>query len=235
MLCEGVVARLGRFDPDPAWRTAWRSLDERVQAALERQREGEGALVRALFGVLPDGAQVVVANSLAIRLVDEFVPVLSRRLLLYGNRGASGIDGTISTALGVAAAGDAPTMLLTGDLSFFHDQNGLLALREEGVKLDIVLLNNDGGGIFHRLPISRFEPPFTEAFVTPHGLDFSHTARQYGLRYRRAMPEEAPAALSAALADRQTSHLLEIHTDAAASETLRRRLLASLGTLTNAP
>ncbi len=227
LFCDGLTKHLTDFHPDSSWLVAWQEMDDRVQATLDAASEGEGALVRSLFAALPEQAQVVVANSLPIRHVDEFVPVLPTRLRLFGNRGASGIDGTVSTALGVAAASGQPVVLLTGDLSFFHDQNGLLALREEGVKLDIVLLNNDGGGIFHRLPVSRFEPPFTQAFVTPHGLDFSHATRQYGLVYRRLEPRDAPEALRAALAA-PASHLLEIHTDAATSETLRQHLLTTL-------
>ena len=154
-------------------------------------------------------------------------PPAPKRCSYSATGGASGIDGTVSTALGIAAASDRPTVLLTGDLTFFHDQNGLLALKNEDLKIIIVLINNDGGGIFHRLPVSRFEPPFKQWFITPHGLDFSNTAQQYGLTYRRCQPEEIAENILSAMTS-PSSHLLEIQTDSAHSNIIRQQILKSI-------
>ncbi len=101
-----------------------------------------------------------------------------KRLYVYANRGASGIDGNISTALGTGAARpDQPLVAIVGDITFYHDMNGLLAVHRNGIPVTIVLLNNNGGGIFHRLPIRNFEPEFTDLFVMPHGLEYEHAAK----------------------------------------------------------
>ncbi|MFZ6030202.1 MAG: 2-succinyl-5-enolpyruvyl-6-hydroxy-3-cyclohexene-1-carboxylic-acid synthase [Chloroflexota bacterium] len=225
--CEALAARLHAASPDAGWLASWRALDARVQAELDTAPLCEGMLVRALFDALPSRANVVLANSLPLRHVDEFVPASAKGLRLFGCRGASGIDGAVSTALGVAASSERPTLFLTGDLSFYHDQNGLFALKKQGIKITIVLINNDGGGIFRRLPVSRFEPPFHEWFITPHGLDFSPTAQQYGLAYRRCEPQDAPAALADAVAA-AAPQLLEVRTDSAQSQAVRQQIIQAL-------
>lgn len=225
--CEGLATRLHDFNPEVEWLAAWRNLDDRVQTALDAAPLCEGMLTRALISALPPETNVMIANSLPLRHVDECVPASTTPLQLFGNRGASGIDGTVSTALGIAAASTQPLVLLTGDLSFYHDQNGLLALQKENIKITIVLINNDGGGIFERLPVSRFEPPFREWFVAPHGLNFSHAAQQYGLAYQRLQPEDASNTLAAAISS-PTSHLIEIRTDSARSQSIRQQIVHSI-------
>ena len=227
LLVRGLLSQDETFSVDSAWAQFWHSAEEKVWAALQTAGSYEGKLVADLIKLLPAKANLFVANSLPIRHVDECAPTRTEPLIVYANRGASGIDGTISTALGVAAASPDPLALLTGDLSFYHDQNGLLALREPGVKATILLINNNGGGIFHRLPIAEFEPSFTELFATPHGLDFKHTARLYGINHSRLSAEEAPSALENAMSAEE-SLLIEIQTDAAKSERLRREMVASL-------
>ncbi len=104
---------------------------------------------------------------------------------MLSNRGANGIDGTVSSAFGVAAAGEGPVVLLIGDVALAHDIGGLLAARRLGLPLTIVLLNNDGGGIFHFLPVAGETDAFEEHVATPHGLDFAHAAALYGCGYER--------------------------------------------------
>jgi 2-succinyl-5-enolpyruvyl-6-hydroxy-3-cyclohexene-1-carboxylate synthase len=117
---------------------------------------------------------------------------------------------------------------ILGDLTFYHDLNGLLALRRESLPLTIVLINNNGGGIFQRLPIADFEPPFTDLFVTPHGLDFAAAAQLYGLRHVVAGEREAfLTAFAAAQADPEP-WLIEVPTMAAADERLRQQLVAAV-------
>jgi 2-succinyl-5-enolpyruvyl-6-hydroxy-3-cyclohexene-1-carboxylate synthase len=147
---------------------------------------------------------------------------------VLSNRGANGIDGTASTAFGVAAASDGPTVLLTGDVALLHDIGGLVAARRLGLKLTIVLLNNDGGGIFHFLPVAGERDAFEEHVATPHGVDFAHAAAMYGIAYAR--PDDMAAfddALGRAL-DAPETTLIELRTDREANVEIHRRVWDSV-------
>ena len=173
---------------------------------------------------LPPEATLVVASSMPVRDVETFFPARDAPPRVLSNRGANGIDGTVSTAFGVAAAGRGPTVLLTGDVALAHDIGGLLAARRLGVALAIVLLNNDGGGIFHFLPVEREGADFEEHVATPHGLDFAHAAALYGCGYVRVeRPEELREALDGALAAGTTT-IIEVRTDRAENVDLHRRV-----------
>ena len=145
----------------------------------------EGDVLADAAALAPDPATLFVSNSMPVRDLDRFGRPRDADITVLGNRGASGIDGIVSTALGAGSATDDPLVLVTGDLAYYHDTNGLLAVRRCGVDATIVLVNNDGGGIFHLLPIEGFDPPFTEQFRTPHGLDFEPTADLHGLEFAR--------------------------------------------------
>ncbi|MEF8790917.1 MAG: 2-succinyl-5-enolpyruvyl-6-hydroxy-3-cyclohexene-1-carboxylic-acid synthase [Haloarculaceae archaeon] len=145
----------------------------------------EGDVLADAAALAPDPATLFVSNSMPVRDLDRFGRPRAADLTVLGNRGASGIDGITSTALGAGSATDDPLVLVTGDLAYYHDTNGLLAVERCGVDATIVLVNNDGGGIFHLLPIEGFDPPFTGQFRTPHGLDFEPTADLHGLEFAR--------------------------------------------------
>lgn len=145
---------------------------------------------------------------------------------MFANRGASGIDGVLSTGLGLAAHFGHVTMVL-GDLAFYHDMNGLLALRRYGLKATILVIQNDGGGIFYRLPVAHFEPPFRELFVTPHGLRFEPVAALYGLEYHFVEElRDLPKVLGDL--DWGGASLIEVRSDAQAFESWRRKFFASI-------
>lgn len=174
------------------WLNAWSQADqvtrESLTAAMRRfPAFFEGRIFAELAELLPNGAHLVVGNSMPVRDCDTFFWPNGKRIHVYGNRGANGIDGVVSTALGIAAAsdGDAPTVLVIGDLSFYHDLNGLLATRLHGLNLTVVLVNNDGGGIFSFLPQADHPDHFERLFGTPTGLDFSHAVRMYGGDFTR--------------------------------------------------
>jgi 2-succinyl-5-enolpyruvyl-6-hydroxy-3-cyclohexene-1-carboxylate synthase len=151
-----------------------------------------------------------------------------------GTRGASGIDGVVSTAVGAAAAKDGPVALLIGDLSFFHDINGLWALRRHGLSLTVVLVNNDGGGIFNFLAQAEAAPEhFEQWFGTPHGLDFAHAVALHGGRYERLEGAGgwAPRIREALATDGLT--VLEVRTDRVRNVTQHREVWARVEAAVN--
>jgi 2-succinyl-5-enolpyruvyl-6-hydroxy-3-cyclohexene-1-carboxylate synthase len=145
----------------------------------------EGKVAWTLSRVLPPETPVFVANSMPVRDVEFFWMPSDSASMTLCNRGANGIDGTLSTALGMAQAGNKPAVLLTGDLALLHDGGGPLLTPAFGGSLTIVLVDNGGGGIFHNLPVARFEPPFERLFVTPQSVDFKQLAATHGWGYEK--------------------------------------------------
>ncbi|MFD1644819.1 2-succinyl-5-enolpyruvyl-6-hydroxy-3-cyclohexene-1-carboxylic-acid synthase [Haloarchaeobius litoreus] len=190
----------------------------------------EGAIAHRVLADAPDPATVFVSNSMAVRDADRFGAPRDADLTVLANRGASGIDGVLSTGFGAGSATDDPLVVLTGDLAYYHDMNGLLALARCGVDATVVCVNNDGGGIFHLLPIEEFDPPFTEQFRTPHGLDFAPTGELYDLSFQRVRPAEFADTYRESLAMDGTQ-VIEVPFDAAASHRARERLADSVAGL----
>jgi len=224
MICD-ELARLG-WQKDPHWLPAWRNLEEKVWSeveALNTEAAFEGGILSDVLSQIPEQGGLYVANSLPVRHLDQFAKPARKNIRVFANRGASGIDGTLSSALGAAVC--LPGLVfVSGDTSFYHDMNGLLAVSRCGVRAVLVVINNDGGGIFHRLPISGFEPPFRQFFVAPHGLTFEHAAKLYGIEYLRIERRSLAAALKQALASPRST-IIEIPSDAEAFERLRKELL----------
>ena len=186
-----------------AWRERWVSSGKRASAAiaatLVTTPVHEGHVVKALSTRLPDPGQVFIGSSMPIRAADSFWPLTRPQQRFYGNRGASGIDGLVSSGLGVATARNpSPTVLLLGDLSLYHDMNGLWALQRHGIKATVVVCDNNGGGVFNFLPQAEHPDVFEEIFATPLGLDLSQVARLYGLVYS---PVSERSGLEPAIAD----------------------------------
>jgi 2-succinyl-5-enolpyruvyl-6-hydroxy-3-cyclohexene-1-carboxylate synthase len=211
---------------DTAWLDDWHRADRAAAAAIARALGPAGLseprVAAELGQALPAEATVIVASSMPVRDVETFFPARETQPRVLSNRGANGIDGTVSTAFGCAAGGAGPAVLLIGDIALIHDLGGLLAANRHGLKLTIVLLHNDGGGIFDFLPVSRTHPPaeFVEHVATPHGLDFAHAAALFGLDYEVAgTVEEFRAALGRALAAERTS-IVAVRTDRAANVAL---------------
>ncbi|WP_436901279.1 2-succinyl-5-enolpyruvyl-6-hydroxy-3-cyclohexene-1-carboxylic-acid synthase [Halovenus halobia] len=196
---------------------------ERVTAACESQFF-EGGVLHAVAERLPDPSTCFVSNSMPVRDLDRFGAPRTGEISVLGNRGVSGIDGIVSSALGAGSVAEEPLVLVLGDLAYYHDMNGLLALRRCGVDATIVLVDNDGGGIFHKLPIEQFEPPFTEQFKTPHGLDFEPTGELYDFSFERI---EDRAGFCEAFEDsvgRDGTQLLSVEFDSEQSHTVRDQL-----------
>ncbi len=161
-----------------------------VEADLRKHVSGplmtprfEGSVVAEVARRIGSEDILFVSNSMPVRDVGTFVPSRERSLMVIGNRGASGIDGIVSTAAGVSLASGRRVVVITGDLALLHDSNGLSSLTGPGIRVFLVVLNNNGGGIFHFLPIREIEPAFTPLFATPHGRDLGVLAAFHGLPY----------------------------------------------------
>ena len=214
-----LAERRQRAERDPAWRTLWIRLEHAVGAALEEPlaRTGastrfEGMVARHVVRAIPADGTLFVSGSMPIRDVDAFGGTRTDPLRVVGNRGASGIDGIMSTALGVAAGIGATVVALLGDLALLHDTNGLLAAREPDARVVFVVVNNDGGGIFHFLPIREHEPHFTPLFATPHGIEPERVAALHGLPWQRVDPENLSEQVERAVLEGR-SRILEVKTD----------------------
>ena len=220
------------FD-DVSWAEHWRDADRRardaITAYLERLDEPfEGKVFAELAALLPDGATLFAGNSMPVRDLETFLPRGTRAVRCRSNRGANGIDGVVSSALGAAATGDGPLVLVIGDLSFYHDLNGLLAARRHGISATIVLLNNDGGGIFSFLPQAQLPAHFEELFGTPTGLDFRPAVEMYGCGFERVQSWPAfRAAVSASLTSPGVQ-VIELRTERARNVALHRAVWAAV-------
>ena len=163
-----------------------------------------------------------------IRDVDSFFPGRAEAVRVLANRGTGGIDGLISSALGASAASDGPLALLIGDLSFYHDLNGLLAAKQHRLRATIIVLNNDGGGIFSFLPQAEEVPEFEPLFGTPHGLAFAPVAALFGLQHD-CVDAVAPfrEAVAASLAQPGVQ-IIEVKTDRRENAALHRQIWSAI-------
>jgi 2-succinyl-5-enolpyruvyl-6-hydroxy-3-cyclohexene-1-carboxylate synthase len=249
----GSVGKRDRApDGDGDWLALWRSADERaaeaIMAELDHHDISEPAVASELGVLLPEHATLFVASSLPVREIETFWPVRPDPPRVLCNRGANGIDGTVSSALGAAAAGTGPVVLLIGDVALAHDIGGLLATRRLGLKLTIVLLDNGGGGIFDFLGVARArmarerepaprgssapedapgadEDIYTRHVATPTGLDFALAASLYGLAHERVQDVFAfRGALERSLDSQRESTIIEVRGGREANVELHRRL-----------
>lgn len=211
---------------DQAWTWAWGAASAVARATVEEQERGapfEGQILAAVARGMPAASTLFVSSSMPIRDLDAFAAPRADTLIVLGNRGASGVDGIVSSAFGVASATPGATVCVLGDVALFHDQNGLLWSREPDAPVVFVLVDNDGGGIFHLLPIRDHEPWFTPLFAAPHGLDFLHAARMHGIPLEDVAPAGVGDALGRALAAGGT-RILRVRTDRAAVHQRRREI-----------
>jgi 2-succinyl-5-enolpyruvyl-6-hydroxy-3-cyclohexene-1-carboxylate synthase len=224
--CDDLASAAGNAQSD--WARTWMSCETSARAAIGSHFDGhaeisEPAVIADLASVLPDGATVFAGNSMPVRDLDSLFPAIERRIRFLANRGVNGIDGVVSSALGASTAA-APLVLVIGDLSFYHDMNGLLAAKQHGVSATIVLVNNDGGGIFSFLPQAQHPERFEALFGTPHGLDFSAAAAVYGLEFVRAATRaEFRAAVARSIASPGVQ-IIEVRTDRAENVGVHREI-----------
>ncbi|MGP0101818.1 MAG: 2-succinyl-5-enolpyruvyl-6-hydroxy-3-cyclohexene-1-carboxylic-acid synthase [Solirubrobacteraceae bacterium] len=238
---------------DEDWLAGWRGADERAAEAIVGALGGElsePAVAAELGVLLPAQATLFVASSMPVRDIETFWPVRPDPPRVLCNRGANGIDGTVSSAFGAAAHGPGPVVLLIGDVALAYDIGGLLAAPRLGLKLTIVLLDNGGGGIFDFLPVSGAsmgrapdvrtgraksadgsdvaagaEDIYTRHIATPTGLDFAKAAALYGLAHQPvATTQELRAALERALQPASGPTIIHVRSDRGGNVELHRRV-----------
>jgi 2-succinyl-5-enolpyruvyl-6-hydroxy-3-cyclohexene-1-carboxylate synthase len=207
---------------------AWRELESKARVAMDAALDSidptsEPRVARDVAAAVPDGGTLVVASSMPLRDVESFMAP-RKGLRLIANRGANGIDGFVSTALGVALSTAGPTVALCGDLSMLHDQNGLLLLGAENVDVTFVVVNNDGGGIFSFLPQASLPDHFEDLFGTPQGVSFSKLAELHGCSYVEIAEAEALGPEVAEAAGRPGASIIEVKTDRDANVAVHARL-----------
>jgi 2-succinyl-5-enolpyruvyl-6-hydroxy-3-cyclohexene-1-carboxylate synthase len=229
---EALAEKLPRKRKDTSWLDGWHDADRAASRAIAETVGPAGLneprVAAELGSLLPPEATLVVAASMPIRDVETFFPARETPFRVLSNRGANGIDGTVSTAFGVAAAGGGLTVLLIGDVALAHDIGGLLAASRLGLKLVIVLIDNDGGGIFQFLPASSQGAAFVEHIATPHGLDFAHAAALYGVGYERPADVDGfRVALQRAVATDRTT-IVCVRTNREENVELHRRVWESV-------
>jgi len=228
-----ALDRLGELLPGMSIEASWTSTFQELEARTARHFASSTLPLEARATVeairaLPPGGSVFFSNSMPIRYGETFVRDAAPGVRVHVSRGANGIDGIPSTAAGLAAGSDAPLLLVTGDLAFLHDVGGLAGARHARRGMVILLLNNDGGGIFNFLPISGFPEVFEPLFGTPHGFDLSHASRLFGLQHQ-ALDQggDVQSAVEAAFRDGGL-HVIEVQTTREATVREHRAVMDSL-------
>ena len=209
---------------DTGYVKAWQQIESDSRQQLDKVQEEptlfEGRTIHMLQHMMPHEGQILVANSMSIRDMDYFWASGRSQARVYGNRGTNGIDGTVSTALGISTNGN-PTVMVTGDLSFFHDLNGLAIGKTHDMNLTIILHNNDGGGIFQYLP-QKGTDDFDYLFNTPQGIDYSGLATMYGLDYVKVTTNAELESAMKQYIGTEGIHIIEVPTSKEISRELHK-------------
>ena len=214
----------------PEWLDRWLDADREASMAMAAVIDGapfpnEPLIARIVAGSVPSGSVLWVASSMPVRDLDAVMPSTDREIRVLANRGTNGIDGFVSSALGSAAVSGQPTVALAGDLSVLHDIGALATAKRLGIGLTLVVVNNDGGGIFHLLPQVAL-PQFERHWGTPHGLDLTAIAAGFGVDAERVDRADHLAMVVASPPTRP--RLIELVTDRAENATLHRRIRAEV-------
>lgn len=239
--CESILELLhdemAERERGSGWLDKWVKMNRLASDALDRfncalDEPFEGRALADVVASLPNRATLFISSSMPVRDLDAFGAGDARDIRVMSNRGANGIDGVVSTALGASAAGrDAsggPLVLVVGDLALYHDMNGLLAAKLYALDATMVVLNNDGGGIFSFLPQAADQTFFEQLFATPHGLAFEPVAALYGATYHRAHDSRSLRRSVENGIGGGGLHLVELRTNRARNAVLHREAVAAV-------
>ncbi len=215
-----------------AWRAAWTDANRQAAAAVRahaEEEEGEitePAIATQLSRLVPSTHAIVAASSMPVRDLNRHADASDGAETVYANRGASGIDGTVATAAGAALGRDGPVTLLIGDLALWHDLNSLALLQDRPVV--VVVVNNDGGGIFHFLPIRAHDDVFEPYFTTPQGRSFEGVAETFNLTYAHPASMEAFQSAYRQACNTSGPALIEVDTDRSTNRRIHDQLEAAV-------
>jgi len=242
IVCARVLAALKHRRPPPQsaqWSESWRRISARARGAIAHhlgrlEIPFEGKVFAELAALIPQDSLLFAGNSMPVRDLDTFFPGSDSAIRFMANRGANGIDGVVSSALGAGAGAGRPLILAIGDLSFYHDLNGLLAAKLYRLQATIVLLNNNGGGIFSFLPQAAHPEHFEQLFGTPHGLDFSRFAAAYDAAFTRITTwHDFRCAINRGL-ESEGVNIIEVPTERASNVRLHREVWNSVASAVRA-
>lgn len=186
LFCEEIIHFVEKKEENAYtknWITFNQLAKEQMRSVLDWSHLNESKLFAKLVDIVVDNSVLFISNSMPIRDLDSFFTTNKKNIKVMANRGANGIDGVTSTALGVAISLNQPLTYVVGDLTFFHDLNGLLTAKKYGIPINIILINNNGGGIFSFLPQAKHKRNFELLFSTPMNLDFEHVVKMYEGNY----------------------------------------------------
>jgi 2-succinyl-5-enolpyruvyl-6-hydroxy-3-cyclohexene-1-carboxylate synthase len=231
--CENLIRVLteSKFKRKHNWMKIFKKaeiLTEEIKTLLLKKSNLtiEPKIFSELISIIPSNTKIMVGNSLPIRDFDNFVGKTNKNLKLFFNRGASGIDGVTSTALGIALI-EKPTVLITGDLSFLHDLNALLPAKKYSIPLAVIIINNNGGGIFEMLPVSS-NNKFNTYFKTPHNLNIAPMVNSFGLEHHLIINEKELKIKLINSLQKKSLTVLEIMTDSSLSKKMRKKYWADV-------
>ncbi len=228
LFCDALMAKV-TARTESAWLERWRGINADAGRAVNAKIASyvepfEGRVFTELAELLPDDTICFASSSMPVRDMDTFFPSKEKQLRFLSNRGANGIDGVVSTALGAGAAGQGRLVLVIGDIAFFHDMNGLLAAKLHALDALIVLVNNDGGGIFSFLPQAAYPKHFERLFGTPHGLEFEHAAQLYEAKFCDAADWEMFRAVVRKGLEGKGLHIVQVRTNREPNVTMHRAI-----------
>jgi len=233
--CEKLVSELKEANfqrPKSKWLKDFiraEEISEKIKSRIIDRAKfpNEPSVITEILKLIPSGSNLVIGNSLPVRDLDNFAFKSSKKIKIHFNRGASGIDGITSTALGIASI-KKRTFLITGDLSFLHDLNALATAVKYSTPLTIIVINNNGGGIFESLPLANRVKHFDKFFITPHNLELGEIAKSFGIHHQ---PVTTRRVLQRSLKNSfnlNVPSVLEIQTDAVKSVELRAKIFSEV-------
>jgi 2-succinyl-5-enolpyruvyl-6-hydroxy-3-cyclohexene-1-carboxylate synthase len=214
--CKHILFLTKKREPS-AWAESLKKMNIAVNADIEDHFKKDISLseifaARAISRLIPEGHGLFLANSLPLREIDMFASAKGNRVVIGGNRGASGIDGTIASAVGFAEGLGKPVTLLIGDLAFLHDLNSLALLKESKQPIHIVVLNNNGGGIFNFLPIAEEKKEFEKYFALPHHVEFENVCDMFKIKYNNPKQKKDFESIYLKVLTLKESSVIEIQT-----------------------
>jgi 2-succinyl-5-enolpyruvyl-6-hydroxy-3-cyclohexene-1-carboxylate synthase len=213
---------------EDCWLTTYIEADKSLEHLKKNMLFNSGfpneiRIIKELLDTVPSNSSIMLSNSLPVRDFDYWASCSSKKLNIYNNRGASGIDGIISTALGIASENKDSVYLITGDLAFYYDINALLIAKKYSIPLIVILINNNGGGIFNSLPVSRYPDFLQEYFITPHELNFGKLTKAFGVNYFRVTSWPDLKEILRKAGTGKEASVIEINTDSVSSLELRNQ------------